>query len=154
MRKKTNPNDITTANLHPKKRVSATGIKRLAQKIMEGEKRQEKLNIVFVDDKKMRELNRKFKRKNSSTDVLSFDMRKGGNMGVEPDVFGEVYVNLDRAEEYAKEYRKSFQEEVNLLVAHGILHLLGYHHQNKKKSLLMKNKEDRYLNLKKGNRWA
>jgi len=142
--------NVKVAFLHTKRRVSLAGIKKLAQRILEGEKRFERLNIVFVDDKSMRKLNQKFTYRNSSTDVLSFDMRRGRGMGVECDVLGEVYVNFDRAKENAKVFGKKFEDEVKLLVIHGILHLLGYDHKGKKKALLMRKKEKQYLNSKKG----
>ncbi len=152
MKKTVYHNDIVVSNFHAGKRVFLSRIKKLARKILEGEDKNEKLNIVFVDDKFMRGLNRKFTKRISSTDVLSFGMKEGKNMGVECDVLGDVYVNLDQAEKNAKSLGQKFEDEVKLLVTHGILHLLGYDHKGKKNAMLMRKKEDFYLDLKKENR--
>ncbi len=151
MKKAVYHNNIEVANLHPRQKVFLTGIKKLVQKILEGEKRSEKLNIVFVDDKFIRRLNRKFTKRNLSTDVLSFGMKEGKKIRAEFDILGDVYVNLDQAKKNAKSFGQRFEDEVKLLVTHGILHLLGYEHKSKKKALFMRKKEDFYLNFKKGN---
>ena len=73
------------------------------------------LSIAFVDDAAMRALNRKFRRKNKTTDVLTF-----------PD---EIVISLDQARRQAREERHSLATEVRYLIAHGILHALGYDHE-------------------------
>jgi len=73
------------------------------------------LSIAFVDDTTMRALNRKFRRKNKTTDVLTF-----------PD---EIVISLDQARRQARDERHSLATEVRYLIAHGILHALGYDHE-------------------------
>ena len=70
----------------------------------------------------MRELNRKFRHKNRTTDVLTFPLHEKG----EKTLSGEIYVNLDQARRQAREYRVSIREETARLVIHGALHLCGY----------------------------
>ena len=73
------------------------------------------LSIAFVDDAAMRALNRKFRRKNKTTDVLTF-----------PD---EIVISLDQARRQARDEKHSLATEVRYLIAHGILHALGYDHE-------------------------
>jgi probable rRNA maturation factor len=73
------------------------------------------LSIAFVDDATMRGLNRKFRRKNKTTDVLTF-----------PD---EIVISLDQARRQAREEKHSLATEVRYLIAHGVLHALGYDHE-------------------------
>ena len=73
------------------------------------------LSIAFVDDATMRALNRKFRRKNKTTDVLTF-----------PD---EIVISLDQARRQAGDEKHSLATEVRYLIAHGILHALGYDHE-------------------------
>jgi len=136
---------VVVKNLHSKKKVELEKIERLAEKVLEGEKNKQNVNIILTDDKYMARLNRKFLNKNRSTDVLSFGMREGKKLTPEPDVLGEIYVSLDRAEKQAKEYNQSLQKEVNLLVTHGLLHLLGYDHKKKEQKEKMRKKEEKYL---------
>ena len=84
------------------------------------------VNIVFINDEKMSELNEKFKKRKSSTDVLSFNLSDGYSDIVE----GEVYISLERAKEQSSDYNVPYQEEIIRLVTHGLLHLAGRTHNS------------------------
>ncbi len=84
--------------------------------------------IAFVSDRKMRELNREFRGKDSTTDVLSFPF--------EPDEFddrcdnlGDIVISLEQAARQSAENGLTLEEEVKQLILHGILHLCGYDHE-------------------------
>jgi len=84
--------------------------------------------IAFVSDRKMSELNRMFRGKNSTTDVLSFPS--------EPDEFeesennlGDIVISLEQAARQAEENNLSLELEIKQLILHGILHLSGYDHE-------------------------
>jgi len=80
------------------------------------------LNVVFVNDKYIRALNKAYRGKDKPTDVLSF------NYGSEK-LIGEVYVSLETAERQAKERKHSLSNELIRLIVHGILHIHGYDHE-------------------------
>jgi len=80
------------------------------------------LAIAFVDDAAMRELNRKFRRKNKTTDVLTFP-------GDDPSHLGDVVISVDQARRQAADEKHSLSTEIRYLVLHGILHALGYDHE-------------------------
>jgi probable rRNA maturation factor len=96
------------------------------------------VNVVFVNDRRIHELNRKFRRRDKPTDVLSFDSDATAVPG-EPRLLGEVYVSRDRARAQAREYGATYREETRRLVLHGFLHLLGLTHKQ------MEPLYDRYL---------
>ncbi len=75
----------------------------------------DELSVAVVDDATMRNLNRKFRRKNKTTDVLTF-----------PD---EIVISLDQARRQARDEKHSLATEVRYLIVHGILHALGYDHE-------------------------
>lgn len=82
--------------------------------------------VSIVRDEQMKELNRKHRGLNHSTDVLSFELKEklpGGEW------VGEVVVSKDYAAKQAKRLGHSFEEEVAFLVAHGVMHLLGVNHE-------------------------
>lgn len=84
------------------------------------------VQVSFVDDAQMQELNKKHRGKEYATDVLSFDMRE-----TTPDgrfYLGDIVINVDQAKRQAKEFGNTFEEEVAELTAHGMLHLQGVHH--------------------------
>jgi len=84
--------------------------------------------IAFVSDKKMRELNKTFRGKNSTTDVLSFPFEADE---FEPDEnnLGDIIISIEQAARQAKENDLSLETEVRQLILHGILHLCGYDHE-------------------------
>lgn len=137
--------EVFVKNLHSRKRVGLQKIKGLAEKVLEGEKNRQNVNIILADDRYITRLNSKFLKKNRSTDVLAFGMNQAKGRSPEAEVLGEIYISLDRAEKQAKEYNQSFQKEVHLLVAHGLLHLLGYDHKRKEQKMKMREKEETYL---------
>ena len=80
------------------------------------------LAIAFVDDEAMRELNRKFRHKNKTTDVLTFP-------GDDSTHLGDIVISVDQARRQAADEKHSLATEVRYLVLHGILHSLGYDHE-------------------------
>jgi len=80
------------------------------------------LNVVFVNDKYIRALNKAYRGKDAPTDVLSFSYGPD-------DLVGEVYVSMETAERQAKEHKHSLADELIRLIAHGILHIHGYDHE-------------------------
>ena len=81
----------------------------------------DELSIAFVDDEAMRELNRRFRRKNKTTDVLTFP-------GDGP-LLGEIVISVDQARRQAADEKHSRATEVRYLILHGILHALGHDHE-------------------------
>jgi probable rRNA maturation factor len=76
------------------------------------------VNCLITTDRELRALNRKFRNKDYATDVLSF-----------PGEPGEIAVSLDRAAAQAAEHGHSLEEELRILILHGLLHLTGMDHE-------------------------
>ncbi len=107
----------------------------------------EEVGIIFVDDDYIRELNRTYRKTDSVTDVLAFSMREGKGVEFSHGLLGDVYISWDRAVEQAEDYGVSLESEISRLVIHGVLHLLGYEHQNDESQEIMGEKEDHFLGL-------
>jgi probable rRNA maturation factor len=92
------------------------------------------VNVTFVDDADIHELNLKYRKIDSSTDVLSFPMGESGKFDIDPDtgafVLGDVVISLEHAVDQANRYGHSLQREVGFLTVHSMLHILGYDHVN------------------------
>ncbi|MDD4773830.1 MAG: rRNA maturation RNase YbeY [Eubacteriales bacterium] len=80
------------------------------------------ISITLTDDDKIRELNRRYRRKDSPTDVLSFPMNEAG-------ILGDIVISLERAAEQALHGGHSLGRETAFLTVHSVLHLLGYDHE-------------------------
>lgn len=107
-------------------------LERLARAILSdvGERSAE-LGIKLVGDQRMRGLNRRYRGKDRTTDVLAFAMRKAFTLHalrLTPDMLGDVVISVPTAWRQAKEARRSLDEELAWLLVHGILHLCGYDH--------------------------
>ncbi|MCL4536654.1 MAG: rRNA maturation RNase YbeY [Nitrospirae bacterium] len=94
------------------------------------------VSVLFVNDTKMRELNRQYRGKDKTTDVLSFPQIKRferfEQLELSPIPLGDIVINLHQAKRQAKEHGLSFYDEVSWLLIHGLLHLLGYDHEKSK----------------------
>ena len=99
------------------------------------------VNIVFINDKKITELNEKYKKRKGPTDVLSFDLTDNSSDNLE----GEVYISLERAREQSLECNVSYEEEIIRLVTHGLLHLSGRTHNNKEEYQSMMEETETYV---------
>lgn len=89
------------------------------------------VSILLCDDATIHELNRTYRRKNKPTDVLAFALREGENAHLAGDMLGDVVISIDTARRQAEEHDRSLADEVRFLLAHGILHLVGYDHATK-----------------------
>ena len=91
------------------------------------------VTVAFVRDETIRSLNRKFRGKNTTTDVLSFPS-SGGQTGesaaTEDGSLGDLVISTDTALKQAREGGHSFGREVSELLIHGVLHLCGYDHES------------------------
>jgi len=132
-------------NAHPELKIREGMIRLLVRDILVSEKADSGVDVILIDDKFMKELNKKFTGRNGTTDVLSFGMREGEGDATEYPSLGDVYVSLDQAKRQADDYGIDFEEEVARLVAHGLLHLLGYDHADKSAANAMKKTEEMYL---------
>ena len=87
------------------------------------------LSVLLCDDDTVHTLNRDYRHKDKPTDVLAFAMREGEGGGLNPDLLGDVVISLDTARRQAIAGGRTIASEVTILLAHGLLHLLGYDHQ-------------------------
>jgi probable rRNA maturation factor len=86
------------------------------------------LSILLVDDDEMTHLNLEYLARDDPTNVLAFPMREGEDTHLHPDLLGDVIISTETAGREAHHRGVPLQEEMALLLAHGILHLLGYDH--------------------------
>ncbi|MBW1755173.1 MAG: rRNA maturation RNase YbeY [Deltaproteobacteria bacterium] len=96
------------------------------------------LSILLCDDGTIRKLNRRYRKKNKATDVLAFPMQEGSGPAAQPGLLGDVVISLPTATRQATEHDRPIIQEVTFLLAHGLLHLLGYDHANRREEQDMK----------------
>ena len=94
---------------------------KLIKTILRKEKVKGIINLILVDDKKIHQLNKKFRKKDKPTDVLAFPMNEDG-------VVGDIAISTEMTKKNAKRYEVTYKRELKRLVVHGVLHLCGYDH--------------------------
>jgi probable rRNA maturation factor len=121
---------ILIRNQQRRRSLNKTKISRAADKILSIlSQSQAELSILFVGDKRMSELNNAYRSISKSTDVLSFDAQIPVSPPGRNNVLGDVVINVHRAEEQARASGWGLYDEINRLLIHGTLHLLGYDHE-------------------------
>ncbi len=102
-------------------RVDRAALRRVATKTLRAERATARANVtlIIVSDARMCELNRRFHRRNAPTDVLSFPSD-------EPGYLGDIFISYETARTNARAAHWRIRDELQLLVVHGLLYLLGY----------------------------
>jgi probable rRNA maturation factor len=132
--------------------VRHTTLVHLAERVLSavGEPRSE-LSLELIGDGRMRRLNREYRKKDRPTDVLAFPIREAAMpRGVRPvtQMLGDVVISLPTAVRQAKEAGRSIDDELAMLLVHGMLHLCGYDHErNRRQAARMSRRERALLHL-------
>lgn len=91
------------------------------------------VSVSFVSNSEIRQLNKQFRSKDTSTDVLSFPLGENGKYDINQEtgalLLGDVVISMETAVKQAKTYGHSLEREVGFLTVHSMLHLLGYDHE-------------------------
>ena len=103
------------------------------------------LSILLCDDPTIQELNRQYRRKDKPTDVLAFPMQEGSEPSPNPSLLGDVVISLPTATRQAREGDRPIIAEVTFLLAHGLLHLIGFDHATKREEREMKAQTERLI---------
>lgn len=105
------------------------------------------VSVTFVDNEKIRELNKQYRNVDKPTDVLSFPLEDETDIhdGSMPRFFGDIVISIPKAKQQALDYNHSFERELGFLAVHGFLHLLGYDHQTEEQEKIMFQKQKEIL---------
>ncbi|MBV9402394.1 MAG: rRNA maturation RNase YbeY [Candidatus Eremiobacteraeota bacterium] len=110
--------------------VNATALKRKARAILRSiGQREATLSVSLVSDEEMHELNRIHRGKDRATDVLSFPLATQGDPNGGERLLGDVVISVDTARRQAADYDAPLEAEINRLLIHGVLHVVGYDHE-------------------------
>ncbi len=103
----------------------------------------EEISFVITDDDQIQKLNRDYRGKDAPTDVLAFALREGEFAAHAGGMLGDVVVSVPTARRQAREARRPLIAEVTMLLAHGLLHLLGYDHATAAEDRVMRAETER-----------
>ena len=98
------------------------------------------LNYIFCSDEYLHQMNISYLNHDTLTDIITFD-----NSDVEGKIIGDIFISIDRVTENAKKFDVEFTDELNRVMVHGALHLVGYKDKKKEEQEKMRAKENYYL---------
>lgn len=104
--------------------------------ILDLKKRVGEINYIFCDDEYLLEMNQKYLKHDTYTDIITFDYSEKNVIS------GDIFISIERVKENSTKFSKGFEEELHRVLAHGILHLCGFKDKTSKESTLMREKED------------
>ncbi|MFZ1573036.1 MAG: rRNA maturation RNase YbeY [Chlorobiota bacterium] len=141
---------INVFNNHEKIRITKKKIIDLLNFTFKGEhKNNYNVNVIFVCDLELLDINKIYLNHNYLTDVITFNLNQSDSNKSKINnsdlIEGEIYISVDRAKEQSKIFNVKFYNEVYRLAIHGALHLCGYEDNTDVKRLSMTNLENHYL---------
>jgi probable rRNA maturation factor len=98
------------------------------------------LNYIFCTDEYLHNINVEYLDHDTYTDIITFDNSEEGG-----SIEGDIFISIARVRENAAEFTVNFSQELNRVLIHGVLHLLGYMDESDEEELQMRTKEDFYL---------
>jgi rRNA maturation RNase YbeY len=125
-----------------RKRLPKRCIKELVADVLKSNKIvNAEVNIIYVNDDTILDINKKFLKHNYVTDVITFDL------GEVKKLIAEIYISADTAERQTKDYKVSLKNELKRLAVHGALHLAGYDDTTKAQRAQMTKLENKFLGI-------
>ena len=103
--------------------------------------------IILTDDNELRELNKNHRGIDKTTDVISFALNDNGKANNQVNLLGDIYISVPKMKVQALEYGHSETRELSFLVVHGLLHLLGYNHEDDLQEKIMFELQEDLLKL-------
>ena len=126
-------------------------IRRCCQAVLitENFKRDTEVSVSFINNKEIRNLNRIYRDKDKSTDVLSFPLGENGNYDTNAEtgyvMLGDIVISLETAFKQADNFGHSLEREIGFLTVHSMLHLLGYDHMEEAEKREMRDREEEVM---------
>lgn len=100
------------------------------------------INLIFCSDNYLLDINQKFLQHDYFTDIITFDYCEGERLN------GDLFISIDTVRTNAEEFGEGFERELNRVIVHGVLHLIGYDDHTKADQKQMREKENYYLSLR------
>lgn len=113
----------------------------ISKVILSENKKEGEINYIFCDDGYLLNLNEQYLDHDTLTDIISFDYSVGN------EIHGDIFISTERVLENAADFNVSFQEELQRVLVHGVLHYCGYKDKSEDDERLMRNKEDEKIKM-------
>ncbi len=102
------------------------------------------MSVTFIGDQRMQTLNRRYRGKDQTTDVLSFAAQEG-DIPLPNQDYGDIFISVPQIQRQARSYGVTYNAEMARMLVHGVLHLLGYDHIRPRDAKVMMPLQDRIV---------
>ena len=116
------------------------------ENLLNGNELNHEVSVLLTNDEEIRELNKKYRKIDKPTNVLSFSIMSDTNVN-ELKMIGDIVISKEKILSEAKDQKKTFNDHLAHIVIHGFLHLLNFTHDSKEDSNIMENKEVELLKM-------
>ena len=99
------------------------------------------LEYIFCDDAYLLNINQQYLDHDTYTDIITFDYTEGSSIS------GDIFISLERVQENAVTFKEPFLQELHRVIAHGVLHLMGYKDKTEKDAAIMRAKEEEKIQM-------
>jgi rRNA maturation RNase YbeY len=113
----------------------------VSQVILSENKKEGEINYIFCDDEYLLNLNEQYLDHDTLTDIISFDYSIGN------EIHGDIFISTERVLENAADFKVTFEEELQRVLVHGVLHYCGYKDKSEADEQLMRSKEDEKIKM-------
>jgi len=113
----------------------------ISKVILSEKKKEGEISYIFCDDDFILEINKQYLNHDFYTDIISFDYSVGN------ELHGDVFISIERVQENAEDFNVTFNEELQRVIIHGILHYCGYKDKTNEEEILMRKKEDEKIKM-------
>lgn len=114
----------------------------LVKEILKKKRSDYSINYIFCSDEHLLSINKEYLNHKTLTDIITFDLSEQDS----ELLIADIYISIQRVEENAELFKKTFTEELLRVVVHGILHLIGYQDKTAKQKTSMRRMETRWIN--------
>jgi probable rRNA maturation factor len=122
---------ISIQNRQKSQRIDTGRVRRSLKRLLrELNCKDSEISILLVDDHQIREINKTYLKRDCPTNVISFAMQEGSFGHIHPEILGDIIFSAETAARDALTGHLDFMDEVDFLLIHGLLHLLGFNHEN------------------------
>ena len=123
---------ISIQNRQKKQKIDIGRVRRSLKRLLkELNCEDSEISILLVDDNQIQNINKHYLKRNCPTNVISFAMREGPFDDIHPEILGDIILSVETATRDASTFHLDTMDELEFLLIHGLLHLMGYDHENK-----------------------
>jgi len=113
----------------------------LSKVIFSENKKEGEINYIFCDDEYLLQINQEYLNHDTLTDIISFDYSVGN------ELHGDIFISIERVADNAQDFKVTFEEELQRVLVHGVLHYCGYKDKTESDEIIMRQKENEKMQL-------